>query len=996
MNELTYATVCSGIECMSAAAIGLPLRPVFFSEIEPFPCAVLKHRFPNVPNLGDMSKITVNEKGEITNGRTTVALPAGGLDILAGGTPCFTAGTMVLTERGYRPIETICVGDRVVSGDGIIRTVEAVGSKMARHGLFKAIGRPPVDCTPNHPMMCVSMKRDNRRSSDTYASLIPVGDFEKSCAENSVGKYIGRRAVRNEMYNVGFPKCYDCDCGDIMELAGWYLGDGYIRRTAGKNKKCVVLTLCSHAKIERFNKVFDSKLNYSRFKDGRIQISCTALADWLSFNFGEHSNGKRIPYWCYDRENTHRLLRGYEATDGHDYGTHFKFTTTSKSLAYGIADLYNNAAISFHKVNPVGTICGRKVNQKDYWEVQAFKNETPRTKWVKDRYASKVRSYNGTNGLVRVYNITVSEDHTYIADGLYTHNCQDVSNAGKRRGMQEGSGTRSSLAFEFVRLIRELRPRYVVWENVAGVLTDESFPKFLCAIADCGYGVAYRTLDAQFVRCADIDLPDGGVVRLERAVAQRRRRVWVVGCAGEDVERASEILFEPRCVCGDRPPRRVTWQGTAEAARGRARPPDGVVGRASAIASNIIGRSDRCGGNGLGVKDEVAYTLDTVQPQGVAVASGFVEVYENHAQDCRVKPCGGVAPTIGASNANGVGTGGNNPLVAECFGNVSHARGVETCPGHCNGVILTNSNGEDVTPTIRASEYKQVDSQKDTGGGYVIERRVPLATHNFECYDNAQGVSVTLGARRSGDTLEIEAPLGFKSKPSVKARSLGEGKEVSPCLSASSCDASVAFGINANGVTKTAQMPCREECAETLAARHQGGVIVPDVAAMRYVVRRLAPTECERLMGLPDGWTLPAFATDEITDALVDEFRCIHDTFGAVMAGYSGKPPPKPKTAAWVRKWLERIANPATCPDAPRYKACGNGWATNQPRWIIMNLLERDSPGWQFECRFAGVAPAFRPASGADVYNGQVHDEVADTIGANSGAANTAGGKVIV
>lgn len=649
MNELTYATVCSGIECMSAAAIGLPLRPVFFSEIEPFPCAVLKHRFPHVPNLGDMSRITVNEKGEITNGITTIPIPAGGLDILAGGTPC-----------------------------------------------------------------------------------------------------------------------------------------------------------------------------------------------------------------------------------------------------------------------------------------------------------------------------------------------QDVSNAGKRRGMQEGSGTRSSLAFEFVRLIRELRPRYVVWENVAGVLSDPSFPKFLCAIADCGYGVAYRTLDARFVRCADIDLPDGGVVRLERAVAQRRRRVWVVGCAGEDVGRASEILFEPRCVCGDRPPRRVTWQETAEASRGRTRPPDGVVGRASGFDPYEPG----------GVKS-LNHGLAGMLINGSCPGchSGVVEVYENHAQDCRVKPCGEIAPTLNAK----MGTGGNNvPLKAECFGNVSHARGVETCPGHCNGVILTNSNGEDVMPTIRASEYKQVDAQKDTGGGYVIERRVPLATHNFECYDNAQGVSVTLGARRSGDTLEIEAPLGFKSKPSGKARSLGEGKEVSPCLSASSCDASVAFGINANGVTKTAQMPCREECAETLAVRHQSGVLVPNVAAMRYVVRRLTPTECERLMGLPDGWTLPAFAPDEITDALVAEFMEIFDTFGVIMSEYEGKPPPKPKTAAWVRKWLERIANPATCPDAPRYKACGNGWATNQPRWILMNLLERDSPGWQFECRFARVAPAFRPASGADVYNGQVHDEVADTIGANSGAANTAGGKVIV
>lgn len=157
-----------------------------------------------------------------------------------------------------------------------------------------------------------------------------------------------------------------------------------------------------------------------------------------------------------------------------------------------------------------------------------------------------------------------------------------------------------------------------------------------------------------------------------------------------------------------------------------------------------------------------------------------------------------------------------------------------------------------------------------------------------------------------------------------------------------------SFGINANGVTKTAQMPCREECAEMLAVRHQGGV--HNVASMRYVVRRLTPTECERLMGLPDGWTLPAFAPGEITDALVDEFRRIHDTFGAIMAGYAGKTPPKPKTSAWTRTWLERVANPATCPDAPRYKACGNGWATNQPRWILLRVLAKEGiDPWNFD-----------------------------------------------
>lgn len=118
-------------------------------------------------------------------------------------------------------------------------------------------------------------------------------------------------------------------------------------------------------------------------------------------------------------------------------------------------------------------------------------------------------------------------------------------------------------------------------------------------------------------------------------------------------------------------------------------------------------------------------------------------------------------------------------------------------------------------------------------------------------------------------------------------------------------------------------------------------MIEQDISQMRYIVRRLTPTECERLMGLPDGWTLPAFAPEQITDALVAEFQRIHDTFGAIMA----KKQPKPKTAAWVRKWLERISNPETCPDAPRYKGNGNGMATNQPRWIMMRVIALEEGG---------------------------------------------------
>lgn len=116
--------------------------------------------------------------------------------------------------------------------------------------------------------------------------------------------------------------------------------------------------------------------------------------------------------------------------------------------------------------------------------------------------------------------------------------------------------------------------------------------------------------------------------------------------------------------------------------------------------------------------------------------------------------------------------------------------------------------------------------------------------------------------------------------------------------------------------------------------------ITDTIASMRYIVRRLTPTECERLMGLPDGYTMPCDLV--ITDELVKEFVEIHNNFNRIMAEYEGTKPPKPKTEAQVRKWLEKISDPDTCPDAPRYKACGNGWATNQPRWILTRLLVAD------------------------------------------------------
>jgi len=125
--------------------------------------------------------------------------------------------------------------------------------------------------------------------------------------------------------------------------------------------------------------------------------------------------------------------------------------------------------------------------------------------------------------------------------------CQAFSVAGLRRGFADDRG---NLTLEFIKLVDRLHPRWVVWENVPGVLSVDrgrAFGSFLGGLAKIGYGFAYRVLDAQYVRV------DG----LERAVPQRRRRVFVVGCLG-DWRSAASVLFESESLRGDTEPIRKT------------------------------------------------------------------------------------------------------------------------------------------------------------------------------------------------------------------------------------------------------------------------------------------------------------------------------------------------------------------------------------------------------------------------------------------------------
>ena len=210
--------------------------------------------------------------------------------------------------------------------------------------------------------------------------------------------------------------------------------------------------------------------------------------------------------------------------------------------------------------------------------------------------------------------------------------CQSFSVAGLRGGLADPRG---NLALRFVQLAAVMQPKWIVWENVPGVLSSgkgRDFGTFLGALGEIGYGFAYRILDAQWF-----------------GVAQRRRRVFVVGYLG-DWRRAAAVLFERESVFGNPPTRgkagqRVTGAVTARTGRNGGSSNDDVdSGRVIAfhptqdpissvdVLTHAMGCGSRGGcctqavavrtaqtsANGHGVANEVAHTLDQVQGQAVA------------------------------------------------------------------------------------------------------------------------------------------------------------------------------------------------------------------------------------------------------------------------------------------------------------------------------------------------------------------------------------------
>ncbi|HAN8042076.1 TPA: Dam family site-specific DNA-(adenine-N6)-methyltransferase [Escherichia coli] len=798
MKELCYGSVCSGIEAASIAWEPLGMRPAWFAEIEPFPSAVLALRWPHVANLGDMTKLAKKVlAGEIESP-----------DVLVGGTPCFTAGHMVLCKNGYKPIEDVCPGDYVVSHLGRLQQVKRVGSKIANTGLLNAVGQPlGIRTTNDHPFLAVRWKAQNTRKNGTYfkRELLSEPEWRAAC------DMPGYQWCALTNFNITSPDICSRFLSEeqAMYLAGAYVGDGYIRRWRGKSKKAVVFGI-NCQKLRKFHcRIPENIFSVASEIRGSIKVTLndTCYANWLNEHFGELSHAKRIPAWVMSHPLRHVFLQGYLDTDGTPSGkAGFRINSVSPALAWGVAGLSQTcgyvSSVSFIEVEPKKVIEDRVVNQRNYYQVTICPQKLSRkSRLAHGMLLRTVKEFKSV-GLDTVYNIEVEGDHSYILNGAVVHNCQAFSIAGLRGGLDDERGALTLKYVELANAIDDkrsesfLKPTVIVWENVPGVLSsaDNAFGCFLAGLAgedapfepgdrpesgksnafwrwdgktgchapkwpQCGciYGpqrkVAWRILDAQYF-----------------GVAQRRRRVFVVASARTDLDPAT-VLFEFEGVRRDIAP-----------SRGEGKEVAGNVGNGIKSGSHwdnpvnphpTLNQSHNTGGIGASNQEIFAQR-----------GSGLVYCMAHGQGGAEIKN-DGTSPTLTCNH--------EAPIVFSCK----------------KAIAFTSKNygqdaGVEISPTLRAGN--SANSNQNAGCPPAVAYSLQHAQIGRKDDAGPQGkgwqkeISFTLDSRATADAVA----LSFWGQESIEKGELGENGYLPHMMS----------------------------------------------------VRRLTPVECERLQGFPDGHTL--------------------------------------------------------------------------------------------------------------------------------------------
>lgn len=494
--------------------------------------------------------------------------------------------------------------------------------------------------------------------------------------------------------------------------------------------------------------------------------------------------------------------------------------------------------------------------------------------------------------------------------------CQGFSVAGKQGGLGD---PRSALCFAYCRLLGTMRPRWFVWENVPGVFSTnggEDFKAFLCAIDEIGYSVAWRVLDAQYVRV------DG----YPRAVPQRRRRVFVVGYLGE-WQYPAEVLFEPGCLHRDTPPRREAGTGIARSVTASTGGASGKEQQHTFVGAGGKPLNAICMAHGQSnaeISEAVspALTCDHEAPiafrwaaspsQGLSVGVDYCHTlmanrngepavcYENHAQDSRIKEID-CSPVLSAKAGTG---GGNLPLVASFMvGQGSRAGGIafsESAAPTLKAAMSGNGIGaqEDLAYTQNATgvmgvaynvkeegEFQDGNAAKINAGKVLLLLRKEIGKDTFRKWASGRLIRIS-----EKEILQSNLHVkGFRQKTCQGQSAMDDS--TLPCEEITSENALLYLWSDFQSRYSSYRRELAQQFLDELDVCLQK-LSLETPQKFKPIVRRLLPIETERLMGFPDDWT----------------------------------------RIPWRGKQAEE------CPDSHRYKACGNSMCVNVMRWIGMRI----------------------------------------------------------
>ncbi|MBS7226187.1 MAG: DNA (cytosine-5-)-methyltransferase [Clostridiaceae bacterium] len=562
--------------------------------------------------------------------------------------------------------------------------------------------------------------------------------------------------------------------------------------------------------------------------------------------------------------------------------------------------------------------------------------------------------------------------------------CQDMSIAGRREGLD---GSRSSLFYEAVRIVKEMRcktngryPRYIVWENVPGAFSSNKGADFQSVLEEVcsvkGYEI-HTSRPEKWPAAGEIVADDFSLAwRVFDAqywgVPQRRKRIYLV--ADFTGGSAGKILFESEGVSGYTPQGFRSWQGAAGAS-------EKGSGTAGCVCLNDQG------GNRMDVTDGVTCTLraEAHHPPCVMESAGFctehsahsrsigyeeetsptlragtvpAAVYENHSQDTRYTKLEGIAPTVSST----YGTGGNNqPFVVETPKTLKIRSG---CEGGGKGALIQDNksatlgcnNDQTVfVPKVYGICSKQshaMQSDNPHSGFYEADtcRCLDANGGNPSCNQGGMAVVAVQGSM-----------IGRSDKNDPQGSGVNE--DVSFTLDATDRHA-VAYGIDRAtynmGRNAKFGITVETEIEPTMVSKGPGAVGQPIYHSSKssfhtnftdddvtetlvatdfkdpptvskepdYIVRRLTPTECARLQGFPDWWCSD-LGTANPTEDEVEFWTEVFETHRRVMGASSN-----PKSRNQIIKWLK---DPHS--DSAEYKMWGNGVALPNVCFVLSGIV---------------------------------------------------------